>query len=67
MVDDETRMLGYGMGMGMGMFPGMMGMGGMGYPYGMMGGNPYMYSGMVSILSIESVDFANDWQYGMGY
>jgi hypothetical protein len=45
--------------MGMGMYPGMMGMGGMGlgmggmgmgYPYGMMAGNPYMYSGMVSVL-----------------
>lgn len=34
----------YMMGMG-GM--GMMGMG-MGYPYGMMASNPYMYSGMVS-------------------
>ena len=30
------------------MYPGMMGMGGMGYPYGMMASNPYMYSGMVS-------------------
>ena len=33
----------------MGMY-GMGGMGGMGYggyPYGMLGGNPYMYSGMV--------------------
>lgn len=34
----------------MGMYPGMMGMGGMGmgYPYGMMGSNPYMMPGMVS-------------------
>lgn len=35
----------------MGMYPGMMGMGGMGmgYPYGMMASNPYMYSGMVRL------------------
>ena len=39
---DDTS--GYGLGMGM---YGMGGMGGMGYPYGMMGMNPYGYSGMV--------------------
>lgn len=50
--------------MGMGMYPGMMGMGGMGlgmggmgmgYPYGMMAGNPYMYSGMVSAVEVLQV------------
>lgn len=40
-------------GMGMGMYPGMMGMGGMGYPYGMMASNPYMYSGMVSGVGVD--------------
>jgi hypothetical protein len=53
-----------GYGMGMGMYPGMMGMGGMGlgmggmglgYPYGMMAGNPYMYSGMVSAVEVLQV------------
>ena len=43
---------GLGMGMGMGMGLGMgMGMG-MGYPYGMQGGNPYAYTGMVSLGSM---------------
>ncbi|WVQ83486.1 hypothetical protein IAT38_005627 [Cryptococcus sp. DSM 104549] len=44
--------MGYGMygmgGMGLGMGMGMGGMGMMGYPYGMMGTNPYAYTGMVS-------------------
>lgn len=40
--------------MGMGMYPGMMGMG-MGYPYGMMMSNPYMYSGMVSAPLLNSL------------
>ena len=38
----HAYIVGYGMGMpmyGMGM--------GVGYPYGMLGGNPYVYSGMV--------------------
>lgn len=48
--------------MGMCMYPGMMGMGGMGYPYGMMASNPYMYSGMVSDwLPADSAEISTGW------
>ncbi len=44
----------------MGMYPGMMAMGAMGYPYGMMGGaNPYAYTGMVSRSVDESISRAD--------
>jgi hypothetical protein len=52
--------------MGMGMYPGMMGMGGMGYPYGMMASNPYMYSGMASDSLGQAASNA-EYQYGLGY
>jgi len=44
----------------MGMYPGMgMGIGmGMGYPYGMMAGNPYTYTGMVSVI-VDLVNMLN--------
>lgn len=52
-------------GYGMGMYPGMMGMG-MGYPYGMMGGSPYGYTGMVLGLPVYG-GYADECQYGPGF